>query len=146
MRNSTLPQVPPARVAGTEAASIRTAEVLHILRSAGGALLVQAALHGQLLRVEWAQEKSRLLRMAMAALLGLVCLLGLMTALGMLLLAIYWDTPYRVRAVSVLVALYALGVAIVWRLLKSQEALASDSFAATRSELAADLELLRGHP
>jgi len=143
MRNATSQSAPPAPGTTADAASIRTTEVLRILRTAGGALLLQAALHGQLLRVEWAEEKSRLLKLVMATLLGFVCLLGLMAALGALLLALYWDTPYRIPAVSVLLALYGLGMALAWRLFRSQAALSSRSFAATRSELAADLELLR---
>ena len=117
--------------------------MLRVLRTAGGALLLQAALHGQLLRVEWAEEKSRLLKLVTATLVGFVCLLGLLAALGTLLLALYWDTPYRIAAVSALLALYGLGMALAWRLFSSQAALASRSFAVTRSELAADLELLR---
>jgi len=143
MRNSTPSSATSTSATTAETVSIRTAEVLRILRSAGGALLLQAALHGQLLRVEWAEEKSRLLKLVMATLLGFVCLLGLMAALGALLLALYWDTPYRILAVSVLMALYGLGMALAWRLFRSQAALGTRSFAASRSELAADLELLR---
>ncbi|HEX9473176.1 MAG TPA: phage holin family protein [Steroidobacteraceae bacterium] len=143
MRNSTQPTATTAASTSIHAVSIKTTGVLRILRTAGGALLLQAALHGQLLRVEWAEEKSRLLKLVMATLLGFVCLLGLLAALGVLLLALYWDTPYRILAVSVLMAFYGLGMALAWRLFSSQAALASCSFAASRSELAADLELLR---
>ncbi len=138
--------LPPAAAAPAtvDLASISTADVLRIVRSAGGALLLQAGLHGQLLRVEWEQEKARLLKLAMASLLGFVCLLGLLAALATLLLAVYWDTPWRIRAVSALVLIYGLGVACAWRLYKAQAALGERSFSASRSELAADLELLRG--
>lgn len=105
---------------------------------------MQAGLHGQLLRIEWEQEKNRLLKLVVASLLGFVCLLGLLAALGALVLAEYWDTPWRIRAVLVLVAIFGLGVACAWRLCKSQAALGERSFSASRSELAADLELLRG--
>ena len=143
MLGSTLPPEPPAPATAAEAASISTSQLLRVMRTAGGALLLQAGLHGQLLRIEWAQEKARLLKLVMATLLGFVCLLGLMAALGTLLLALYWDTPYRIPAVSALVAMCGLGVLFAWRLFKSQAALGSDSFAASRCELAADLELLR---
>ena len=143
MRDSTQPSATTSAGTTTDAPSIKMTEVLRILRTAGGSLLLQAALHGQLLRVEWAEEKSRLLKLVMAALLGFVCLLGLLAALGVLLLALYWDTPYRILAVSVLVALYGIGMALAWLLFRSQATLASRSFAASRSELAADLELLR---
>jgi uncharacterized membrane protein YqjE len=143
MLSNILPPVPPVPATTAEAASISTAQLLRIVRTAGGAMLVQTALHGQLLRVEWAREKARLLKLVMATLLGFVCLLGLLVALGTLLLARYWDTPYRLLAVSALVTFYGLGVVFAWRLFSSQAALGSDSFAASRSELAADLELLR---
>jgi uncharacterized membrane protein YqjE len=143
MIESSLPQGPPEPVQPVEAASINTAELLRMLRTAGGAMLLQAGLHGQLLRVEWAQEKSRLLKLVMATLLGFVSVLGLLATLGILVLAIYWDTPYRILAVLALVALCALGMAFAWRQCRSQAALGSNSFAASRSELAADLELLR---
>ena len=123
MLGSTLPPAAAAPATIAEAASISTAELLRIVRTAGGALLLQAGLHGQLLRVEWAQEKARLRKLVMASLLGFVCLLGLLAALGTLLLAVYWDTPYRIRAVSALVAIYGLGVAYAWRLCRSQAAL-----------------------
>lgn len=117
--------------------------MLRIVRTAGGALLVQAALHAELLRVEWAEEKGRLQKMVMAVLLGFACLFGLMMALGALLLSVCWDTPYRVPAVVTLIALYGLGLALAWRWLQSQSSLSEQSFRATRTELAADVELLR---
>jgi uncharacterized membrane protein YqjE len=126
-----------------ESASISTAQLLRIVHTAGGALLLQTGLYGQLLRLEWAQEKARLLKLVMATLLGCVCLLGLLAALGTLLLAVYWDTPYRIRAVSALVIACGLGVALAWRSFRTQSALGSGRFAASRSELAADLKLLR---
>jgi uncharacterized membrane protein YqjE len=117
--------------------------VLRSVRSAGSALLEQASLHGELLGLEWTQEKSRLRHMASALLLGFACLLGLIGALGVLLLAVYWDTPYRVTAVAGLVALYGLGTGFAWRQFRAQADRGADSFAASRAELAADVQLLR---
>jgi uncharacterized membrane protein YqjE len=117
--------------------------VLRIVRSAGSALLDQAVLHGELLSVEWTQEKDRLRRMAAAAVLGFACLLGLLFALGALLLSLYWDTPYRVPAVASLVVLYGVGAVLAWRRLLAQANLGAESFAASRAELAADVQLLR---
>jgi uncharacterized membrane protein YqjE len=142
MSSYALPPVSPAP-ATVDAASISTADLLRIVRSSGGALLVQAGLHGQLLRVEWEQEKARLLRLVMASLLGFACLLGLLAALSTLVMALYWDTPSRIRAVCALVAVYGLGAAFAWRMCKAQAALGDNSFSASRSELAADLEMLR---
>jgi uncharacterized membrane protein YqjE len=117
--------------------------VLRIVRSAGSALLDQASLHGELLGLEWTQEKNRLRSMATALLLVFACLLGVLFALGALLLSLYWDTPYRVPAIAALAALYGLGGALAWRQFQSQAALGAKSFAASRSELAADVQLLR---
>lgn len=114
-----------------------------MLRSAGGALVTQATLHGQLARVEWAQEKSRLLRMHLVTLLGFACLLCVMLLAGALVLAASWETAYRIPAVTGLMILYGAGVGVAWRRFQALSALGDHSFAATRAELAADLELLR---
>ena len=116
--------------------------MLRIVQRAGAALLVQAGLHAQLLQVEWAEEKSRLLRMATAMLIGFACLLGLMLSLGALLLALCWETPYRIPALASLVVIYGLGLLLAGRRFQSQSALGSESFAATRTEFAADVDLL----
>lgn len=126
-------------------ASPSASAVMRIARSAGGALLVQAGLHAQLLRVEWAEMRGRLLKMLLATLLGFACLLGLMVTLTALLLAASWHTPYRIPAVIALIALYGSGLALAWRHFKLQSALNAASFAATRAELAEDLALLRSH-
>jgi len=116
--------------------------VLRIARTAGGALLVQAGLHAELLRIEWAEEKGRLQNMILAMLFGFACLLGLMLALGALLLSVCWDTSYRIPAAGGLMALYGLGIAFAWRRLQTQSGLGTQSFSASRTELAADVELL----
>ena len=117
--------------------------LLRSVRSAGGALLDQASLHGELLGLEWAQEKNRLRSMATALLLGFACLLGLLGGLGALLLSLYWDTPYRVPAVAGVIALYGLGAALAWRQFQALADRGAQSFAASRAELAADVQLLR---
>jgi uncharacterized membrane protein YqjE len=130
--------------AASDSAPPSTAAVLRIVRNAGGALLVQAGLHARLLRVEWAEAKERLMKMLLATLLGFACLLALLLTLGALLVALSWGTPYRLQALAALTALYALGAAFAWRSFQVQSQLNSTSFAATRVELAADLDLLRG--
>lgn len=116
---------------------------IRTMRKAGRALLAQAGLHGQLLRVEWAQEKIRLARMLAVTLIGFAFLLCLMLAIGALVLASCWESAYRVPAAAALVALYALGAGIAWRRIRALSALGENSFAATREELAADLALLK---
>jgi uncharacterized membrane protein YqjE len=113
------------------------------LRSAGGALLDQLALHGQLAQVEWGEEKIRLLKMLVGAGLGFACLLCVMLSLGVLVVALSWDTGYRIPATTALAALYGLGAGLAWRRLAILSKHGNQSFAASRAELIADLALLR---
>jgi uncharacterized membrane protein YqjE len=116
---------------------------IRLLHSAGGALLDQLILHGQLARVEWVEEKNRLLQMLVGAILGFACLLCIMLAAGGLLLALCWETVYRIPVAATLLSLYGLGAALAWRRFSALSALSSGSFATTRTELAADLALIR---
>jgi uncharacterized membrane protein YqjE len=116
---------------------------IRILRSAGGALLDQLALHAQLAQVEWSEEKTRLFKMLVGAVLGFACILCLMLSLGALLMASCWETAYRVPAAAALVALYGLGAGLAWRRFAVLSKHGSESFAASRAELTADLALLR---
>ena len=118
-------------------------EALRIMRSAGGALIVQAGLHAQLARVEWAEEKIRLLKMLLLTLLGFACVLCVMLLTGALLLALSWNTPYRVEVALLLLAVYALGALVAWRRFQVLSQRSSQAFAATREEIAADIALIR---
>jgi len=126
-----------------ESTAINALGAIRTLRSAGGALIDQVALHGQLAQVEWGEEKNRLLRMLAGAALGFACLLCVMLSLGVLALALCWETVYRIPSAALLVALYGLGIGFAWRRFAALSALGGQSFAATRIELAADLALLR---
>ncbi len=125
------------------ASGINPLNVIRILRSAGSALLAQAALHGQLARVEWAQEKTRLSKMFVAGLLGFACLLCVMVFGGALVLALSWDTVYRVAAVLAVIVVYAIGLGIAWHYLQTLSERSGQAFAATREEIAADIALLK---
>ena len=116
---------------------------VRLLRSAGGALLVQAALHGQLAQVEWEEEKRRLAKMLLITLLGLAFLVCVMLLVCVLVLALSWETAYRIPAMVALIAICALACALAWRRVCALSALSSQSFAATREEIAADIALLK---
>jgi uncharacterized membrane protein YqjE len=124
---------------------LKALSAIRLLRPVAGALFDQLALHGQLAQLEWREEKSRLLKMLLGAVLGFVCLLGVVLSVGALVLALCWDTRYRIAAAAALVGLYGLGTGLAWRRVAAQSALSRQSFAATRVELAADLALLRSH-
>lgn len=123
--------------------AIHPLDVARLLRSAGGALLAQLALHGQLARVEWAEEKRRLLSLLGLVLIGLVTLICLLLGVGALLLAVVWDGPYRLPVALALVFVYGAGVGIAWLRLVRLMARGSLAFAATREELAADIALIK---
>ena len=116
-----------------------------IVRDASGVLLDHAALHAELLRVEWAEERLRLRRLVIAAAVSFAFLLALLIGFGALLLSLSWDSSLRVPTVAALIVLYALGAALAWRQYSAQATRGEHSFAASRSEFAADLELLRSH-
>lgn len=116
---------------------------LRLLRSAGGALFAQAALHGQLARVEWEEEKIRLMRIAIAALISLVSAICLLLLGSLVVVALSWNTAFQIPVVSAVLALYLLAFFFAMRTLTRQIALGSLSFAATREEIAADLALLK---
>jgi uncharacterized membrane protein YqjE len=118
-------------------------DVIRILNLAGGALFTQAGLHGQLVRVEWEAEKDRLLKLLVTALLGFAGLVSAMLFTGALVIAVSWDTAYRIPVELTLIAVYFLGTAFAWRRFKMLLALSGQAFAATREEFAADLALLR---
>jgi uncharacterized membrane protein YqjE len=132
-----------ASIAAPPTAAPSVSALLRIVRGAGGALLVQTGLHAQLLQVEWRETRIRLLKMLAAGLLGFTCLLCLMLALGALLVALSWATPWRLAALGTLIALYAGGALYAWRRFESHAALGATSFAASRAQLAADLAMLR---
>ena len=119
-------------------------DALRLLFSAGGALLTQAGLHGQLARLELAEEKTRLHRMLITGLLGFASLLSSMIFIGILVMATIWDTVYRIPAIIAVVAVYGLTTGLAWRRLRSLSALGKDAFTATREEFAADMAMLRG--
>lgn len=122
---------------------IRLLTLLRLLRTTSNAVLTQTSLHAQLLAVEWAKEKQRLLAMLVAILLGFACLLVIMLLSCSVVLALSWETDYRIPAVLALIALHALGLAVAWWHFKRLSALGNSVFAGTRSELAADLALLK---
>lgn len=127
----------------SDSTAINALGAFRILGSAGGALLDQVALHGQLAQLEWGEEKKRLSKMIVGAVLGFACLLCVMLFVGALMLALCWETVYRVPVAAALIGVYGLGTGFAWRRLTALSALSAQSFATTRAELAADLALLR---
>lgn len=117
--------------------------VLRILFLAGDSLLTQATLHGQLARIEWMEQKKRLLQMLTCILIGFVGMLCVLLFAGAVALAFSWNTGYRLPVALALVFTYGLIATLAWLRFRALSARSSRAFEATRDELAADLELLR---
>lgn len=129
----------------TAAAGVSPLEAVQLLRSAGAALLTQAALHAELARVEWEEEKRRLLKMLVMTLLGFACLLCSMLFAGALVLAAAWETAHRLPVIAVLMLAYTVGVVMAWGRFQACAAMGREAFTASREELAADAALLKSH-
>jgi uncharacterized membrane protein YqjE len=131
----------PAQSAGTNA--FNPLDALRLMRSAGGALFAQASLHTRLARVEWAEEKTRLMNMAVAALAGFAFLLCFLVFAGVLAIAFTWDTQYRFASIAIVLVLYAVCALIAWGRFHTLSALGDQAFAATREEIAIDIALIK---
>jgi uncharacterized membrane protein YqjE len=118
-------------------------EWVRMIYAAGGELFTQSELHVELARVEWAEEKIRLLRMLLALLCGVVFLTTSLLCASALLMLLTWNTPYRILALVLLVLSHSCGVGIVWWRFHLLAARSVQAFSATRQELAADLALFR---
>ena len=127
----------------SSSASFNPLSALRVLRSAGKALLGQAGLYGQLARLEWVEEKNRLMKMLAAGMFLFACLLCFMLFAGLLVLALSWNTPYFIAAIILMIAIYAVGLGIAMHSLKSHASMGDQSFTATREEFAADIALIK---
>lgn len=128
---------------GKESDSIDLLSAFRIVRSAGGALCTQANLYGKLARIEWLEEKNRLMKMFLFGIIGFACMLCVMFFIGLLVVVLSWDSAYRILALCSVILLYGLGIGIAWQRIRALSMLNSQSFAATREELATDLALIK---
>jgi len=97
----------------------------------------------ELLVTEIAEEQSRLIELALVAALALLAVfLGIVFA-AFLVVAAFWDTPYRLWATGLIaVALIVVGAAL-WTVFLKKAKAKGKAFAATLHELATDIEHLR---
>ena len=122
--------------------SINPLNAIRVLHSARVALCAQLGLYFQLARIEWAEEKHRLLKMLAATLSGFACLLCLMLFFGILILAVSWDSAYRIHAIILMMGIYGVGIGIALRVLQTLSMRGAESFSALREEVSVDLNLI----
>lgn len=118
--------------------------VLDLVRSVyitSDGLFRQTRLQGELVKLEWEEEKTRLLQMLLALLIGLTFLICSLGCVSVLVMALFWDSPYRIPAVLLLIGMHTSGLVLAWRRFQALSARSANAFAATREELAADIAL-----
>ena len=108
-----------------------------------GALLEHIATRGELLSIELAEEKERLLHALIAAgILLVTALLGLVF-LGVLVLVLAWDTDHRVLVAALIPVVFIAAAAGAWFWLKSLIGRKTALFRDSLRELRQDAESLR---
>ncbi|MCY1344343.1 hypothetical protein D9M69_303770 [compost metagenome] len=83
------------------------------------------------------------MQLLLTSLLGFACLLITLLLSCALVVALSWQTPYRINALLGLLLGHGLAVALAWWRVRRLLARGSMSFAASRNELAADIALLK---
>jgi uncharacterized membrane protein YqjE len=118
-------------------------EIIQRLRALAKIFFVQLELHGKLAKVEWAEEKIRLQQLFIMAGVGFACLLCALLFAGFFVIALSWDTEYRLITIAAMFGFYSLVLGFCIYRIAILAARGSITFAATREEIAADLALIR---
>lgn len=103
----------------------------------------QVMLHGQLAQLEWAEEKLRLFKMLFAILLGFAFLVSALCVFSVLIVALSWETPYRLVVLISMIVLYGFGIGAAWNYCQNLLAQGMQAFSASRKEFFLDTELLK---
>ena len=118
-------------------------EIITRLRSLAKIVLTRLELHGQLVNVEWAEERQRLQQLMAISLLGFIFLFCTFLFIGFLPVALTWGTAYRIHTIAAMLLFYVVGFGVCAYRFACLAARSSATFAATREEVAADLALIR---
>lgn len=96
----------------------------------------------ELVAIELAEEKSRLMGMLLVALAALLCLaLGLLM-FSFLIVAVFWDTKYRHLAIALVGAAYLLVGLVMLFMVRRQASHSPIAFEDTLAELQRDRDML----
>lgn len=126
-----------------EKIAIELLDAVRVARTASSVLIEHAASTAELARLEWEQESASLKKFvlameSLAVLIGLTFLYS-----GLLIVAIAWDTPYRLYAMALLPLLFAIASYLVWCFLGRLSQQREERFTAFNAELGKTLQLLR---
>lgn len=118
-------------------------EIIKRLRSMAKIVLTRMELHGQLVSVEWAEERQRLQQLLAISVLGFIFLFCTLLFVGFFAIAFSWATDYRIHTIGAMLVLYIIGFCLCAYRFSVLAARSSATFAATREEIAADIALIR---
>ena len=116
--------------------------LVNSLRSLGPALLSLLRTRLELFGVELAEEKSRVVTLAVLGAAGALCAAMALLLVNFLVIAFFWEQ--RIAAVLALLAVYGIAALALLLTLKSKLAAHPMVFEATVDELKKDLTALRG--
>ncbi|BFM12014.1 hypothetical protein R50072_21670 [Simiduia litorea] len=124
---------------------IKILDIMNLVGSAETPLLRQLQLHGQMIRLDWQKEKARILHLYLMSLYGLSCFISLLISLGLLVLTISWDTPYR--ALSIVIVCSAYGLASYFFYINSIKTINQPEapFSTSIKEINEDITILKKH-
>lgn len=135
-----------ARTSSTRTPAFAVLDWVRVLGGARHALIDHGLLHGQLVGIELEQEKRRLVRVLLLAVVGVSALTCTLLCVGALVLALTWYTPYRVLALLAMLMAYGGSTFAMWMSIRSAVNEGGQGFSASIEELAADAALLRPSP
>lgn len=95
-----------------------------------------------LFSTEFAEEKLRLTTLLYSALTALFFFFMTLILALLFVIAVYWDTPYRLHAIGGLTALFLIGAGIAWSRVRAQLQSRPRLFEASLAELYKDRQQL----
>ena len=128
-------------LSGTSTA-VGTDGFLAHVRQLGASLLGHVAMRAELLSIEVQEEKLRLVRLAMSTALVSALLIVSLVMAAILILAIYWDTPYRVSAALSLAGVFSMLTLAAALYVVAQLRVSSTLFTTSVGELRNDADAL----
>lgn len=113
------------------------------LRAVASTLYAHSDLYLQLVLIEWAEEKNRLLKLLITLVAGFAFMCCSLISLGVLVLVLSWETAYRVPAAVGLLVFYTVGAVVAYFRVRVYSGRSVKAFADTRREVSADIALIR---
>lgn len=108
-------------------------------RSAVGALHTRL----DLLSTELKEEQARITEVLVIAVLAMLCVFLAIVFAAFFLVAVFWDTPYRLWVIALIAAALAGAAAALWADFRRRITARPRPFEGTLEELRADIEHLR---